>query len=527
MFLRQSYVLRRFTLLSRNENFRINMSSIAENSIYLLCKHLEIDECHAKLLQLKQPVLKEINEKEIKTLTETLKEFGFSTQTLILNPALFGVLPITLKYRYKVLKECGLQSVTPKNLLRYLNIVKQKTIGQLRSDGYIPNHLNIENRLASCMTQWPTSLTTLIYGDVNDFSLYSLRLKIIQRYLELILDLSSDEFYRGLKTYPTIKHRPLEIINETLNILQTQIMMPSFKIKSNLYLIHADPDNLKNLIYNFRFIGGIDIKEILRLHPKIAMKKFSNMVEIRNVLQEFNVSNEAQTRCFEIYTLSPETIRKRLENAKQTPELMTYLNHPRFLKMIHYNKKTTKRLMNLYGQNKKCVSLNILSGSFSHYETFEKMHGDRLGKSKDLLFCICGILENKYSTSDIRKLLKRHPFWLNIPLVQVKYVAEQLLKKFSQADVCDNCIIILYPWNKIRDTIVMLHHRESLLLHPFDHLDMSKLSDSQKLSLVLYLLEKKHYFSGNGVWTEDKNKNGELSIQTKPTNKSIVRIAQN
>ncbi|KPJ13590.1 hypothetical protein RR48_10774 [Papilio machaon] len=503
------------------------MCTITENNIYLLCKHLDIDECQAKLLQLKQPVLKEISEKEFKTVTETVKELGFSTQTLILNPALFGVLPITLKYRYKVLEECGLQNIKPGDLLRYLNIVKQKTIGQLRSDGQIPYYLNIENRLASCMTQWPTSLTTLIYGDVNNFSLYSLRLKIIQRYLELVLDLSSDEFYRGLKTYPTIKHRPLEIINETLNILQTQIMIPNFKIKSNLYLIHADPENLKNLIYNFRFIGGIDIKEIIRSHPKIAMKNFSNMVEIRKILQEFDVSNEAQIRCFEIYTLSPETIRARLENAKKTPEFITYFNHPRFLKMIHHNKKTTKRLINLYSQNKKCVSLNILSGSFSNYETFEKMHGDRLGKAKDLLFCICEILGNTSSASDIRKILRRHPFWLNMPLVQIKYVAEQLLKKFSPEDVFENCTILLYPWNKIRDTMVILHHRELLKLHPFDHLDMSRLSDSQKLSLVLYLLEKKHYFTGNGVWTEDKNKNTELTIQTKNISKSILKIAQN
>ncbi|KPI93345.1 hypothetical protein RR46_10605 [Papilio xuthus] len=251
------------------------------------------------------------------------------------------------------------------------------------------------------------------------------------------------------------------------------------------------------------------------------------MVEIRKVLQEFYVSKEAQIRCFEIYTLSPETIRTRLENAKKTPEFITYFNHPRFLKMIHHNKKTTKRLMNLYDQNKKCVSLNILSGSFSKYETFQKMHGDRLGKAKDLIFCICEILQNTSPASDIRKTLKRHPFWLNIPLVQIKYVAEQLLKKFSPKDVFENCSILLYPWNKIRDTMNILCHKESLLLHPFEHLDMSKLSDTQKLSLVLYLLEKKHYFTGNGVWTEDKNKNAEQTIQTKDITKSVLKIVQN
>lgn len=471
-----------------------------------LCNLLDINESRAEYICLKYPVINKLEEERLKCLITTVNEIGLNIDTLTEDPLLFSILPITLKNRYKVLNECGVKRITSEEIINYLPIMKRKTIGELRSLNLIPDFVNVENQLASYMTQWPTSLTTLIYGNVNNVTLYSLRLKIIQRYLELVLDLSKEEFFRGLKTYPTIKHRPLKAINETLTILQSEIMMTTQKIKNNLYLVHVDPENLKKIIHQFRSIGGIDIKEVIRLHPKLATKNYSTLVEIRKILHEYGISNEAQVRCFDIYTLGPNTVRERIEKAKQTPEFNTFFSHPRFLKMIHYNTKAIKRMMTLYDNNKKCLSLNILSGSSAHFETFEKAPGDRLGKGKDLIFCISQCLQEKYSSSEIRNSLKRHPFWINIPLVQVKMVYEKLTKEFSSSDIYENCPILLYPWNKIKDTLNLLKVQDFKRIKPYihDHIDVTKLNKSQKLSMVLYLLEKNHYFTGNGVWSEEK-----------------------
>lgn len=183
--------------------------------------------------------------------------------------------------------------------------------------------------------------------------------------------------------------------------------------------------------------------------------------------------------------------------------------------------------MKLYGHNKKCLSLNILSGSSLHFETFEKAPGDRLGKGKDLVFCISQALGKSFDSSDIRNLLKRHPFWINIPLVQVKFVCDQLLKQFSVQDIYDNCQIVLYPWRKIKDLMDILNQKKTQHF-PIDHLDSVKLSKSQKLSLILYFLEKNHYFIGNGVWIEDKNKNivdseKENNVKIKCLNENIAK----
>ncbi|XP_048000867.1 transcription termination factor 5, mitochondrial-like [Leguminivora glycinivorella] len=467
-----------------------------------LCKYFDISQNIAEFISLKQPYVNKLDEPALKDLIETVNELGFTKDVIINDPQMFSIMPITLRFRHKVLVECGFQNITPQHLLRYLTIMKQKSIRSLKSCGELPN-IDVEKRLASFMTQWPTSLSNLTFGDNHETTLYSLRLKILQRYLELVLDLSEDEFQRGLKTYPTIKHRPLQIINETLNLLRSVVMIPDKKIRANLYLIHVDPENLKQIIYKFRFIGGIDVKEVLRLHPKLATKRYDVMVEIRNILQEYGISLEAQRRCFDIYTLSPVTIRERLEEAKSIPEFEALENHPRFLKMIHYKNTAMNRLKNLYENRKQCLSLNVLSGSSAHYESFQNSPGDRLGKGKDLVFCITESLGKVYSPNQIWKMVKKHPYRFNVPLVQVKFVCQELARKFDVQDIYENCPILLYPWSKIETMLNKFEEKKSTeLLHNKEVLDVTKLSKSQVLSLVVYLLEKSHYFTGNGVWDE-------------------------
>ncbi|XP_063369612.1 transcription termination factor 5, mitochondrial-like [Cydia amplana] len=481
--------------------FRRCISHINGASSQKLCKYFNITQNKAEFISLKQPYVNKLDEATLKGLIETVTDLGFTKDVIINDPQMFSIMPITLRFRHKVLEECGFKNITPKLLLTYLTIMKQKTIGYLKSSGELPN-IDVEKRLASCLTQWPTSLINLTFGDNRETTLYSLRLKILQRYLELVLDLSEDEFQRGIKTYPTIKHRPLQTINETLNLLQSVVMIPDKKIKANLYLVHVDPENLKQIIYKFRFIGGIDVKEVLRLHPKLATKKYDAMLEIRNILQEYGISDEAQRRCFDIYTLSPATIRERLEEAKSIPEFQAFSNHPRFLKIIHYKNTAMNRLKNLYDNRKQCLSLNVLSGSSAHYEVFQNSPGDRLGKGKDLVFCITESLGNVYSPNQICKMVKKHPFWFNVPLVQVKFVCQELSRKFDVQDIYENCPILLYPWTKIENMLKNFEEKNSRESLNNKELDVSKLNKSQILSLVVYLLEKNHYFTGNGVWDE-------------------------
>ncbi|XP_053602038.1 transcription termination factor 5, mitochondrial-like [Plodia interpunctella] len=482
---------------------RCKSTVVRNENTMSLSKNLNITESKAQYLCLKHPFIAKLDDRGINDIIDCICYLGFRKEVLVAQPLLFLLHPITLKFRYQILQECSFKKIEPVHIVTYLSLVKQKTIGELIQSGIIQQYVNLENRLAGYMTQWPTSLTNVIDDDISKYSLYSLRLKIIQRYLELLLDLNEDEFNRGIKTYPTIKHRPLNAINETLKILQTQIMMPPHKIRSNLYLVHVDPENLIDIIRNFKTVGGIDVKEVIRMHPRIATKNCNILIEIRKVLEQYNISNEAQRRCFDIYTLGPNTVRERLEHAKAIPEFSTFYNHPRFLKMIHYNNTAMERLRHLYSNNKKCLSLNILSGSSAHFEVYEKSPGDRLGKSKDLLFCVSQSLGKGYNKSDIRKMLKRHPFWINIPLIQVKYVFDKLTKDFTNKDIYENCPIILYPWNKVKETINILNNQSGVF---HDGLDLTRISQSQKLSMALYLLEKKHYFSGNGVWNNEKTK---------------------
>lgn len=480
-------------------------SKICEEKSLHFCNVLDIPKLTADCMLVKHPILNKIDQSKVDVLVDTVVSLGLSKEVLVEWPVLFSLLPNTIIYRFEVLKECGF-TVTGQHLATFLHIVKKLTIKELKSEGELPP-INIENQLASHMSQWPTSLTTLVQCDPNSLTLYNLRLKIIQRYLELILDLTDIEFNRALKTYPNIKHRPLGMINETLTLLQDKIGMPVDKIKSNMYLIHADAENLKQLIYNIRSIAGIDIKLILQRNPKICVCNWRNTAEIKEIFEEYNISTEAQKRCLHIFTLSAATIKNRLEYIKNTPEFSIYLNHPRGLKLIYYHKNAAKRIIELsFMCEKKCMTLNSLSGCTRDYDKFMKSPGDRIGKGRDLFFC----LSEQFGTDTryLRKIIKRHPFWINIPIINITLVLKKLSKKYSQNDIYNNCSILLYPLNAINHTLRMLQTNNtkelSKLIPFFDQVDILQLTNTQVLSLALYIIEKNHYFSGNGVWTDAK-----------------------
>lgn len=493
---------------------KVSCSTLCRQPLYL-SKLLGISDVNAEYLCIKYPVILKYSQEELVTFVDTVTNLGLSKIELTQEPLLFSIPIITLQNRYKLLQECGFHTINGYHLINCLKIIKQKSIGDLKATYMLPS-INIVNRLASYMTQWPTSITTLIHSDVNKMSLYNLRLMIIQRYLELTLELSYIEFARGLKTYPTIKLKPLQFIHQNIVFLQNVIGMPTRKLKTNLYLIHSNTENLKQIVDNVKNIGGIDIKEVLRIYPKLCMTNWSNLMEIKEIMKEFSIANEAQIKCLNLFTLSPKTIRERIQKAKETPEFQVYISHPRFLKLILCNTNATKRVMYLYESNKKCLSLNSLSGCSEDFKKFVKAPGDRSGKGKDMLYCISQELGNNYSINDIRKKIKKHPFWINIPLVNIKLVKEKLLKKFSPEDIYDNCPILLYPLNKIIDSLKLIQSNNikelTKLLPFFENIDLNKLNKSQELSIILYLLEKNHYFSGNGVWTDDKYKNKHIKV---------------
>lgn len=468
-----------------------------------LSKIMNIPKTSADYMCLKYPMLVKLKKPQLQDVIDTATHLGLNTQALLEEPIIFSIPPITLKLRYRVLQECGLYSISAYHIANCLNIIRRRTIGHLREDGTLIPSINIENHLARYMTQWPNSLTTLIQCEINEQTLYSLRLKIIQRYLELLLGMNQEEFCRCLHTYPTIKLRPLKMISETLSILQNIINMPLYKIKNNLYLVHANSDNLKQIIYEQKSIAGIDIKEVLRMHPKLCLVNSSNIEKIKDIFKVYEISDEAQQKCLNIFSLGPNTIRDRLEKSRETPEFKVYLNHPRFLKIILYNKNATKRVLDFYKTSKKCLSLNSLSGCTEDFKKYIKSPGDRSGKGKDILFCIAHELGKKYTIMDVRKNIKRHPFWINIPLVHIKSTCEKLSIDFSKEDIFQNCPILLYSFRDVKQALKIIENNHFKALSFIEHIDMSKLNKSQILSLVLYILEKNHYFSGNGVWNDE------------------------
>lgn len=95
---------------------------------------------------------------------------------------------------------------------------------------------------------------------------------------------------------------------------------------------------------------------------------FIPMVFYDNFFQEFNISNESIRKCWDIFTLSSDTVYERLHDLDKIPEFKVLKSHPRILRLVHFQKKVVSRLNYLQDMRVKCASLHILSSTRDQFE---------------------------------------------------------------------------------------------------------------------------------------------------------------
>lgn len=509
MFPNKTYLIRRITntvkYIIRRGVKKKHLSPTYDDAKVHLQKFLKLTDTDAENLLNKCRSIEKLSKNHINEVADVINEIKIDKSNIRGHPNLLQLLPITLKCRYNILSECGFKQVSAEYISSYLHLVKKKNIHDLKKNGLIDKSTDVKDELVKIFTGWPSSPPIRENLNENEISLFDIRMKVLQRYLELTLDITPDDFCKSVNVYPRLKHRPLRSVSDTLILLTSQLTMPIHKIRANFFLLHANPENIRLLLFKLKSIAGVNVKEILNMRPILCNTSYNTFIETGKVLKEYSISEEAQRRCFEIYTLSPDTVRHRLEEAKTIPEFEALFCSPRLLKIIYYSKRAKLRLQVLKELNKKCFSLNVLSGSSKHYEVFKKGSCDK-SKGIDLLRSVCSSLGPAMRLELIRKEFGRHPHWVNVPVSQAKQTCEKLKNDFMSADIYLNCCILLYPWSKIEKYLNILQYYRSgnfdrkNFISAIEHLDCTALTNVQVLSLVQYVLEKEHYFTGNGIW---------------------------
>ncbi|XP_030563815.1 transcription termination factor 5, mitochondrial [Drosophila novamexicana] len=445
----------------------------------------------------KHPELKTVKRKDLLNSYETLKSLKYSVDDIVTKPMIIYYGASTLSNRHSVLIECGFQNVTIPTLFKYITVIN-KPIDMLKGHCYIPYNVNVSQRLAACFTdvQLPND------GQLADESitLKMLRQTLLNAYLRERLQMEDADLQKMWRVYSRVRHKSFRSVQDIIELLTTVFKFPLERIRKNIFLLHADADNVRRILREIPTIYGQDIRDIGYRRPKILMSTCDSLKQTLQHVRSFGISEDAVLRCLEVLTLGPDTVLERLRDLNEIEEFQVLGSNPRVLRLVHYQNKARLRLDYLNQLKVRCASLHILSCGSEIFAKFARDGSDRT-KGRDIVVYLGNILLKDEQV--LRNLLSRHPNWCHVPVLHVKQCLEYLLsKRFKLNEIFNNIHLLLYPIKRIEEKLLQLQAAEAMEELQLPVADVHALSNNEILTLILYLIESEFHFTGDGIWTE-------------------------
>lgn len=293
---------------------------------------------------------------------EFLSERNFHKSVIGENPTILLTNKLTIQNRMKIFEECCFNELQLSYLVKYVSLLNKK-VTILKAYNYIDTNQNVVVHLKDCL-----NLTESLKGINEDNPLVDIRMIVLKCFLMNHLECQGHVIDKLLATYPRIKHKSFEHITGILQLLKNSLGFDSNRILRNGYLLHANPDNVKNILTNIPQIGGQSITELLYKRPKIMMSNWDSLEKIIKHVRNFDIPETAIIKCIDVLTLGADTVYERLNDLKKIDEFSVLCTHPRILRLVHYRNKALTRLNYLQQLRVKCVSLHVLAGSSNSFE---------------------------------------------------------------------------------------------------------------------------------------------------------------
>lgn len=268
---------------------------------------------------------------------------------------------LTISNHYNVLCESGFKGVEIRFLNHYIAILN-KSINNLRFLAFIPSEVNVSQALSGYLK---LDIGHLEFTDKQ--KLREIRHSLLNEFLKTNFDVPEEERRRIFATYPNIKNKSFNLMYSSLQMLINELGMSRERIIKHPFVLYSDPENLRKILGE-PTLGGIDTRELLWRRPKILMSNYYNLMKVQEHLRTFGVPDSAVPRCIEVFTLSANTVYERLAEMRKVKEFSVLANHPRVLRLVHYNSKARARLEYLRKMKVHCVSLHILSSCSDYFE---------------------------------------------------------------------------------------------------------------------------------------------------------------
>lgn len=377
---------------------------------------------------------------------------------LLSNPKLYMKRPISV---FKVLKFLKAEINVADQFLQYINLPIEK-----------PKELDKRKNI----------LDDMLWTDIHK--------RILDEWLKARLDASDEDIIKLFRIHKMIKNKSFRVIEENIQLAES-LGLDSRKILKCGYLLNNYPEYPKTVLRDFPNLAGLDMRAAMKTNPKLMMINPKNILKIYGLLKEHGISDEHIRKKHQIFTMNVDTIRCRLLEIKRHPELRSISDYINILHLIVHQKKINSRLSFMQELKLKC-------GSFQIFQNMEdKFFEDYIKEGKDVnlkadLIRFLSILFKK-DKKEVSKIIYAHPCCQCVPFIDMEDTYNYLIKKgYTNESIFKAMYILLYPKSKIDEAI------KTILLDP--DADFYDLTQKQVLNLALYHMEKKHHFTGNGIW---------------------------
>lgn len=372
----------------------------------------------------------------------------------------------------------------------------------LKAGNLIPYKVNVPENLISYLSPKPTNFDI---SDLNDRHLWTyVHMSIVKRYLSMYvfcdfkvyttrliyviyfkkfaewrLNTTQDEIEKLYRIHKMIRGKSLVYLCENIALAEDLNFPPEKMLKFG-YLLHNYPKYPKFVLENMPNLAGADMKKAMRTYPKLVtvspknyhiiydflkVCNFSGHFKKKDVyfilFQKENFPDETIRKSMNIFHVSPNTIKRRLKELQSTPEFRVYLHHPKILSLIVHHNRAKSRLSFLQEVKLNCASFYVLREYFILLvnsstittvvvESDENIFNHYIKEGRDVNLrneVLTFIQEKLNSKSDeIETNLKKHPFFVNVPLLQIEETYNYLSDRgYKNEDLEKVVQLLLYP----------------------------------------------------------------------------------
>lgn len=426
----------------------------------------------------------------------------FPVREIMRHPEIFSFQFGTAEQRYRNLEECGIKKVTPARVIKYVELMTQPTYS-LKLEGEVAVGTDPVVHMLSFL-DCPARVRAGILSELPlhypfTLSIAEVKQAVLRAYLAWRLGCSHEQIASLVRKYPSVENRSLQFLRHTIELLTNHFHMPSDKILRNGFVLMAHPGNLESQLSQVRQLAGMEVRELAVLCPRLLTVPADNLIRVERLLQAHGITPAQVQRCIRIYSLSPETIEKRLKEITKVAEFEVRRECPRLLNLVYYASKARHRLelLSQLGHPASGVSINVLSMAASDFARVFYSGSDR-GRPRETAEYLAHLLRKP--EAEVRQRLASHPSAKRISLLNTRRVVDWLLPRgVTHEQLWYGLQVVLYDSELVASHFLRLPERDEL--QPY-----SEWRDCPELlEVLLYYIEREAHFTGHtqlGLFSE-------------------------